>query len=223
MKKLALVTLVSMFLVGCAGGPKASLEEDQMAKQFNAPTDGTANLYIYRNENFGGAINMDILVDNQRVATTGPKTYIMKNLRASEHKIEGIAAEGTSILTVSLLPNTIKFVWQEVKMGIFGARNKLQEVSEEKGKEGVLESSLLVSTPIKISTEKEVEQTDYKPAIVAKVKKNSAKKQDRKQFQKQTKRQKNYYGVCPCQAGAACYGPRGGRYCYTSGGNKRYF
>ena len=27
---------------------------------------------------------------------------------------------------------------------------------------------------------------------------------------------------CPCGTGSLCTGPRGGRYCITSGGNKRY-
>jgi uncharacterized membrane protein YgcG len=27
---------------------------------------------------------------------------------------------------------------------------------------------------------------------------------------------------CPCSGGTVCIGPRGGRYCITSGGNKRY-
>lgn len=27
---------------------------------------------------------------------------------------------------------------------------------------------------------------------------------------------------CPCSGPSSCYGPRGGRYCITSGGNKRY-
>ena len=31
------------------------------------------------------------------------------------------------------------------------------------------------------------------------------------------------YGTsCPCSSGNICIGPRGGRYCITSGGNKRY-
>ncbi len=29
-------------------------------------------------------------------------------------------------------------------------------------------------------------------------------------------------GGCPCSGSNNCYGPRGGRYCITSGGNKRY-
>lgn len=28
--------------------------------------------------------------------------------------------------------------------------------------------------------------------------------------------------ACPCRGGRVCIGPRGGRYCITSGGNKRY-
>lgn len=33
-----------------------------------------------------------------------------------------------------------------------------------------------------------------------------------------------FYGgsSCPCSGGNVCIGPRGGRYCITSGGNKRY-
>lgn len=29
-------------------------------------------------------------------------------------------------------------------------------------------------------------------------------------------------GDCPCNGGRVCVGPRGGRYCITSGGKKRY-
>lgn len=44
------------------------------------------------------------------------------------------------------------------------------------------------------------------------------KKQTTRQGQKQT------YGAgpCPCSRSLNCVGPRGGRYCITSGGNKRY-
>jgi hypothetical protein len=32
----------------------------------------------------------------------------------------------------------------------------------------------------------------------------------------------NNNSSCPCSGGHVCVGPRGGRYCITSGGNKRY-
>jgi uncharacterized protein YgiM (DUF1202 family) len=33
---------------------------------------------------------------------------------------------------------------------------------------------------------------------------------------------RSYGGNCPCSGRNVCIGPRGGRYCITSGGNKRY-
>ncbi|WP_222436780.1 SH3 domain-containing protein [Serratia fonticola] len=33
---------------------------------------------------------------------------------------------------------------------------------------------------------------------------------------------RNYGSSCSCSSGNVCIGPRGGRYCITSGGNKRY-
>ncbi len=40
--------------------------------------------------------------------------------------------------------------------------------------------------------------------------------------QPKTKVKKTYSSGCSCGSGSYCYGPRGGRYCYTSGGNKSY-
>lgn len=37
-----------------------------------------------------------------------------------------------------------------------------------------------------------------------------------------TRRNNFYQGDCPCSGSRVCIGPRGGRYCITSGGNKRY-
>lgn len=37
-----------------------------------------------------------------------------------------------------------------------------------------------------------------------------------------SKKQTYSIGGCSCGTGNYCYGPRGGRYCYTSGGNKSY-
>lgn len=39
---------------------------------------------------------------------------------------------------------------------------------------------------------------------------------------KQPVRSPSYASSCSCSSGNVCIGPRGGRYCITSGGNKRY-
>lgn len=220
MYKLLFLILTSFLLVACssglnssAGGPKANKEQDFQAKQFDIPTDGTSNLYIYRNEALGGFVNMNIRINNQNIAVTGPQTYIFENLPAGSYKIEGISVGGDSTLYVELLPNTQKFIWQEVKFSALGTTSKLQEVSESEGKSGVLESSLLASNPYK-SIYNNYAVNPPKGYII---KSNYSKP---KKFKKRHVH-KNHGSSCSCGYGY-CYGPRGGRFCITSGGNKRY-
>ncbi len=55
-------------------------------------------------------------------------------------------------------------------------------------------------------------------SLVASTKKASRPKRSRRSAP-------SYYGGggnCPCSGAHVCVGPRGGRYCITSGGNKRY-
>ncbi len=63
-----------LFLVGCASAPMASSDLDQKAKSFENSSD-KATLYIYRNENFGAAISMEVLVNNKSIGQTAAKTY----------------------------------------------------------------------------------------------------------------------------------------------------
>lgn len=53
----------------------------------------------------------------------------------------------------------------------------------------------------------------------------SSKKRSKKARGSQAGRKARYYDPgsgCPCSGSRVCIGPRGGRYCITSGGNKRY-
>jgi hypothetical protein len=45
----------------------------------------------------------------------------------------------------------------------------------------------------------------------------------KKRAKKRSRSRGGYYNEgCPCSGRQICIGPRGGRYCITSGGNKRY-
>ena len=53
----------------------------------------------------------------------------------------------------------------------------------------------------------------------------SKRSKSRKSAKSRRSRGSGFYsgsGSCPCSGGSVCIGPRGGRYCITSGGNKRY-
>lgn len=51
-------------------------------------------------------------------------------------------AENTETLEIDAKPGTLVYIWQEVKMGLLFARNKLQVVDESTGKKGVNETKL---------------------------------------------------------------------------------
>ncbi len=64
------------------------------------------------------------------------------------------------------------------------------------------------------------------PASVKSQKKSTSASQSsavsKQQDATQSKRTNTASSGCPCSSRQVCIGPRGGRYCITSGGNKRY-
>jgi hypothetical protein len=124
-------------LAGCATVPMASQQDDFKAKTFTASKD-KSNIYLYRNETFGGAVLMTVTFDGKVAGQTGPQTYFLWEVPPGPHSITSVA-ENTA--TVDLLTEAGKsyFVWQEVKMGLFMARSQLQEVDSQTGRTGVNE------------------------------------------------------------------------------------
>lgn len=60
------------------------------------------------------------------------------------------------------------------------------------------------------------------PKYSIKRKASSSSRQSRPYSRRSSGSSGSYGGSCPCSGGNVCVGPRGGRYCITSGGNKRY-
>ena len=138
--RLALLSLVTIALAGCASVPMADAGRDAELKAFT-PKPGVAGLYIYRNESFGGAVSMDVEVDGRPIGQTGPQTYFYQEVAPGKHTITS-KAENTDTIEVETVAGRLYFIWQEVKMGFLFARTKLSLVSEEEGRKGILESRL---------------------------------------------------------------------------------
>lgn len=143
MKKLLLAAVVLSGLVGCASVPKGDTKQDIALKTFTVPAD-KAGLYIFRNESMGAAVTMDVELDGKELGKTAAKTYLYKEVEPGKHSIVS-KAENTETLEIEAKPGTLIYVWQEVKMGLLYARNKLNLVSEAEGKQGVLETTLAIT------------------------------------------------------------------------------
>ena len=141
-KLLAFLALSSALAIsGCATSPVATDSLDQAAKTF-IPKPGKANVYVYRNEMFGGAVSMEVFLNGQSVGRTGAQTYLLLEVPPGKHTITS-KAENESRVELTVEAGKNYFVWQEVKMGIMSARNQLQVVNETAGRAGVAESKLL--------------------------------------------------------------------------------
>ncbi len=132
-----LCALITAVLAGCASVPMASMEADSSAKQFQ-PRKGYSNIYLYRNETFGGAIALTVSLDGKVMGKTGPKTYFLWEVTPGKHKVAS-HAENTEILEIEAKEGRNHYVWQEVKIGMWQPRSLLHEMNEDEGRKGVLE------------------------------------------------------------------------------------
>ena len=70
-KKLALMALASSFFVGCASVPMEANDKSEKAKLFNAPSDGTSGIYVFRKDTpVGAALKKDVWIDGKCIGET---------------------------------------------------------------------------------------------------------------------------------------------------------
>jgi hypothetical protein len=129
-------------LTACASVNKAPAEADAASKRFS-PMANVSQVYVYRNETLGAALSMPVTVDGKAAGATGPNSFFRFELPAGEHTFTSQGDVSQLKLTTEL--GKLYFVWQEVKMGFASGGSKLQQVSEEVGKKGVLECTQIQS------------------------------------------------------------------------------
>ena len=139
-----LLALAVLALAGCASVPTASTEQDAKAKDFS-PLAGKATLFIYRNETFGAAVPMTVVVNGKSLGQTAAQTFFRLNVLPGKYVVES-HAENVSTVNIAAESGKNYFVWQEVKMGFWMARTLVQQVDETKGRAGVMESKLIATS-----------------------------------------------------------------------------
>ncbi len=136
------VVLFASFLVGCATVPMASVEEDKSKKEFTSPSKDTAGLYIYRNSTFGGALKKTVSIDGKVIGETAPMTYFYRDIQPGVHILSTESEFSDNALTLDAKGGENYFVRQYIKMGVFVGGANFELVSEQEGKEGVLDCKL---------------------------------------------------------------------------------
>lgn len=129
--------LFAATISGCASVPMAPMDDDAKAKSF-VVREGKSNIYVYRNESFGGAIPMTVTLNGKVAGQSGPQTYFLFEVDPGTHEV-GSVAENTATLKLDATAGKSYYVWQEVKMGVWIPRTQLQQVDEATGRKGVAE------------------------------------------------------------------------------------
>ena len=146
MKKSIVSIFMSTFLMfifsGCVQKmERAPIAEDKLAKEFKTDPD-FANLYICRNESFGWAVHMPVLVNDKLIGRTEVQSYFYIKLEEGRQNIKSLTEQIQSIY-VDTTKGKNYFVWQEVKMGTWTANSMLHSMNEEDGKRCVESSHML--------------------------------------------------------------------------------
>lgn len=140
MKKFFAGIALVLSLVGCATVNMGDAKQDAALKTFKIAPD-KSGVYIYRNESMGAAIKMTVELDGKPIGQTAANTYLYTEVAPGKHTFIS-KAENDSAIEVDATPGTLLYIWQEVKMGILGARSKLQLVDPAQGQKGVQETKL---------------------------------------------------------------------------------
>ena len=141
LKSLMVVATLAV-LTGCSSVvPLAPKEQDAASKTFKAPTSNMAGVYIYRNSFVGKALKKSLSIDGVAIGETANKVYFHKEVTPGEHTLATESEFGDNALKFKAEAGKNYFFQQYIKMGAFVGGAGLQAVSEEEGKQNVLECS----------------------------------------------------------------------------------
>ena len=140
---LALLVVSALGIGGCSNVPRQSAAKDLEAKVFSQPEKGMARLYVVRNTTFGQFYDLAVSINSLLVATTSPRTYAKFDIPAGQYFI-GSRAENYYQYSIQIEEGKNYFLWQRVTI-CRTVCTELIELSEEDGKNAVLESSLVVN------------------------------------------------------------------------------
>lgn len=143
MLKHTYVSMAILLMVGCASVPMQDVKTSGQAKAFNAPTNGNAGLYVYRDTALGSVLKKDVWVDGKCLGETAPKIFFFKEVAGNQkHVITTESEFGNQDLWIDAKAGENHFVKQVMRPGVFVAGAYLKEMEAEKGMKEISKLSM---------------------------------------------------------------------------------
>ncbi|MUK79090.1 DUF2846 domain-containing protein [Aliivibrio fischeri] len=141
-----LIAFITLVLSGCASVPTAPLSESSKAKQFLAPSENKAGVYVYRKDTpIGGALKKDVYINKECVGETAKGVFFYQEVEGGkEHFISTESEFSPNGLTLNTETGRLYFIEQYLKPGFFVGGANVKVVDEEQGKSEVIRTQLAV-------------------------------------------------------------------------------
>ena len=134
----AFIISATLLFSGCASVQMASKAESAKAKEFNAPSQGNAGVYLYRNSFVGKALKKDLWINGKCIGESAPDVFFYTEVEGGKlHKIDTESEFSPNTLDLMLEAGKSYFIRQFIKMGVFIGGAGVEQVPDEQGKADV--------------------------------------------------------------------------------------
>jgi hypothetical protein len=134
----ALLLAASLVVSGCATVEMEPQNSSSKSKAFNAPSQGTAGLYIYRDSFMGKMLKKDIWINGKCLGESGPDVFFYTEVEGGKkHKIETESEFSPNAMELMVEPGQKYFIRQYTKVGLLVEGVNLERVSEARGKAAI--------------------------------------------------------------------------------------
>lgn len=148
-KKILSASFLTLFIVGCAAKvPMESAERDYELKQFPAPPEGQAAVYVYRDSYIGKALTKRISINDVPIGESADKVFFYTVIKPGDTVVATASEFSDNTLEFDAQKDANYFIRQYIKMGVFIGGANLEMMSEETGKKHILNTKLAKSFSI---------------------------------------------------------------------------
>ena len=134
----ALLLAATLVVSGCATVEMAPSNSSSQSKEFNAPSQGKAGIYIYRDSFMGKMLKKDIWINGKCLGESGPDVFFYTEVEGGRtHKIETESEFSPNAMTLTAEPGQKYFIRQYTKVGLLVEGANLERVSEARGKAAI--------------------------------------------------------------------------------------
>ena len=144
---MVLIAASTLFLVGCVSTKQFVPFPDQ-TKTVEDPTK--ARIYVMRPSTLARAISMVVRDNEKIIGSTGAQGFLCWE-REPGYVVISSKAENTSTINIPVQAGQVYYIYQRLGMGLLEARNKMKIVTEDKGRQILLDEckppKLEISSP----------------------------------------------------------------------------